>query len=212
MTQYRNQQKKVAESIPYGLVPPTRFSLRMLRSCALLALFSPLLVSAHRVPENQIDPCKIQVGYEQIHITAYVPTVYRAKQFCGSIPKPAATQLVFDYIGKKLRNHTLEFEVTKEPEGTRVFYREPTTNITGTMTAPIDFNRFGSGNYRVRITILHKGKRLDSYLPLQVGADSGFSGGLFKFFLFLALLAGAYYFIKHKGLLDRYLTHDRNKR
>ena len=170
----------------------------------MIILLIPGIVSAHRVAENRIDPCKIQVGYEQIHITAYIPTLFQARQFCQTIPGPGPTQLVFDYVGKKLRNITLEFEVTKEPEGKRVFYQEPIKNITGTMSASIDFSKYGSGDYLAHITILHKGKRLDTHLPLQVGKDNGSSWGIILFLLFLVLLAASLYYTQRKGLLDQF--------
>lgn len=172
--------------------------------CALITLVMPALVWAHRGAENQIDPCQIQVGYEPIHMTAYTPVLTKARQYCQTIPGLGQTQLVFDYVGKKLKHITLEFEVTKEPEGKRVFYQEPIKNTTGTMNAAIDFSQYGAGDYKVRITIVHKGKRLDTYLPLQIGMDSGASVGMGLFLLLLALLAAAYYFIKYKGLLEQY--------
>ena len=163
---------------------------------------------SHRVAENQVDPCQIQVGYEPIHITAYTPVLTKARQYCQTIPGLGQTQLVFDYVGKKLKHIMLEFEVTKEPEGKRVFYQEPIKNTTGTMNAAIDFSQYGAGDYKVRITIVHKGKRLDAYLPLQIGMGSGAFGGVGIFLLFLALLAAAYYFIKHKGLYKQYFKGD----
>lgn len=175
----------------------------ILQICTLIILIMPTMVWSHRVADNQIDPCQIQVGYEPIHITAYTPILTKAKQYCQNIPGLGQTQLVFDYVGKKLKYITLEFEVTKEPEGKRVFYQEPIKNIHGTMNAAIDFSQYGAGQYKVRITIVHKGKRLDTFLPLQVGMDSGNSSGMGMLLMLLAVLATAYYFLIYKGLLDR---------
>lgn len=47
-----------------------------------------------------------------------------AEDFCGNIPDTGTlTQLVFDYQDVRYRNRAVEFEVTKEPEGTRVFFQ-----------------------------------------------------------------------------------------
>jgi hypothetical protein len=40
---------------------------------------------------------------------------------------------VIDYEGKKLRHTTVEFEVTKEPAGTRVYYHSPEQITKGTI-------------------------------------------------------------------------------
>ena len=71
------------------------------------------------------------------------------------------------------------------------------------MNAAIDFSQYGAGQYKVRITIVHKDKRLDTFLPLQIGMDSGNSSGMGMLLMLLAVLATAYYFLIYKGLLDQ---------
>ena len=96
-------------------------------SISLLLIISALFPSsvyAHRGAVEEIDPCRIRVGYERIHFTAYTPTISGRKEYCNSIPHLGPTNLVFDYEGKKLRDVTVGFEITKEPEGTRVFFKE----------------------------------------------------------------------------------------
>jgi hypothetical protein len=107
------------------------------------------------------------------------------------------TNLVFDYEGKSLRNLTVEFEVTKEPEGTRVFYQEPTKIKTGTVNGVVDFSKFGAGNYLAHVAIVHKDKSLDSHIPFSVGLEEESSDNLpIKSLFLVALIAAVVYFLK----------------
>lgn len=198
----RTVSKMSPKNVKFPQLQLNWLATRTLQVFAVIILTIPPEVSAHRVPENQPDPCKIQVGYEPIHMTAYTPVQTKAQQFCQNIPNLGQTQLVFDYLGKKLKHIPLEFEVTKEPGGQRVFYQKPIENTTGTMNIAIDTRQYGAGEYRVRITIVHKGKRLDTFLPLQIGMGSSSSAGMILILLVIAILATLYYLIKYKELLD----------
>ena len=68
------------------------------------------------------------------HHTAYQPKAYPAEEFCGNIPDAnSLTQLVFDYQDQRYRDRAIEFEVTKEPEGKRVFFQEAKKHKSGTV-------------------------------------------------------------------------------
>ena len=143
----------------------------------ILIMVLPTVVYGHRPihgESNEIDACRIKVGYERIHFSAYTPTLTGSQNYCEAIPDIGPTNLVFDYEGKKLRNVTIEFEITKEPEGSRVFYQEPKKIKTGTVNALVDFSSYGAGNYLAHVTIVHKGKKLDQHIPFSVGLDQGF--------------------------------------
>ncbi|MGZ8159257.1 MAG: hypothetical protein ACXWT1_18770 [Methylobacter sp.] len=141
----------------------------------LSALFLSVSFSApsysHRGALDEIDVCRIRVGTEKIHFTAYTPTFTQSEGFCRFIPNVGLTNLIFDYEGKKLRDVSIEFEVTKEPEGTRIFYLEPQKTKTGSVKADIDFSKYGAGDYLAHVTIVHDGEKLDTHLPFVVGAE-----------------------------------------
>ncbi|MDO9049427.1 MAG: hypothetical protein Q7U66_17050 [Methylobacter sp.] len=141
----------------------------------LSALFLSMSFSApsysHRGALDEVDVCRIRVGTEKIHFTAYTPTFTQSEGFCRFIPNVGLTNLIFDYEGKKLRDVSIEFEVTKEPEGTRIFYQEPQKAKTGTVKADIDFSKYGAGDYLAHVTIVHDGEKLDTHLPFVVGAE-----------------------------------------
>lgn len=99
-------------------------------------IFGILLPSAgyaHRGAIDEVDPCRIKVGNEWVHFTAYTPMLTGGKGHCKAIPQAGLTNLVFDYEGQQLRHVTVEFEITKEPEGTRIYYQEPQKILSGTV-------------------------------------------------------------------------------
>lgn len=140
----------------------------------ILALACLLLgnAHAHRGAAEEVDNCNARVGFERVHLTAYTPTLSGNLEYCNIIPGVGPTKLVFDYEGKSLRHVSVEFEITKEPDGTRVFYREPQKVKTGTANLSVDFSRYGAGNYLAHIAIVDKDKRLDTHIPFSVGLES----------------------------------------
>lgn len=141
----------------------------------LTALFLSMSFSApsysHRGAPDEVDVCRIKVGTEVVHFTAYTPTFTQTQGYCRFIPNVGLTNLIFDYEGKKLRDLSIEFEVTKEPEGTRIFHQEPQKIKTGTVKADIDFSKYGAGDYLAHVTIVHDGEKQDTHLPFVVGAE-----------------------------------------
>jgi hypothetical protein len=170
---------------------------RALGLFGLLTVALPSAVYAHRGASSEVDACNILVGHERVHFTAYTPTFSNNKGYCQSIPHLGATNLVFDYEGKSLRNLTVEFEVTKEPEGTRVFYQEPKKIKSGTVNGVVDFSKFGAGNYLAHIAIVHKDKSIDSHIPFSVGLEEESSANLpIKSLFIVMLIAAVVYLMK----------------
>lgn len=126
---------------------------------------------AHRGPADEVDTCRIRVGPEVIHFTAYTPTFTQGTGYCQQIPNIGPTNLVFDYEGHKLRDLTVEFEITKEPEGTRIFHQEPKRIKTGTVNATVDFSQYGAGDYLAHVTTVHEGEKQDTHLPFSIGVE-----------------------------------------
>ena len=99
-------------------------------SCLVLLglVFSTSLWAHGGAAGTDTDQCKFELEPSHwIHYTAYQPVAYSAEEFCGKLPAlDTKTQLVFDYQDMRYRNMTIEFEVTKEPEGTStwVFLRD----------------------------------------------------------------------------------------
>lgn len=175
---------------------------------ACIGLFGLLTVAlsstayAHRGATDEVDTCNILVGHERVHFTAYTPT-FNYKEYCQSIPHVGTTNLVFDYEGKTLRNLTVEFEVTKEPEGIRVFYLEPTKIKSGTVNSTVDFSKFGAGNYLVHVAIVHKDKSIDNHIPLSIGLEPEPSDNLpLKALFILSLIVAIFYLMKHAARKD----------
>lgn len=140
-------------------------------SLLFLALLFPASSYAHRGAKGEIDTCRISVGKEVIHFSAYTPTLAPGKSFCHIIPEIGPTDLVIDYEGKNLRRTTVEFEVTKEPEGSRIYYHSPEKISKGSIDAKIDFSQHGAGNYLLHVTVIDKGETIDSHLAFSVGIE-----------------------------------------
>ena len=168
----------------------------------VFAVLLPTSVSAHRGAIGEIDDCRIRVGSERVHFTAYTPTLTPGKEYCKTIPQLGPTNLVFDYEGKELRNLTVEFEITKEPEGTRIFYQEPKTNKTGTVNGLVDFSQYGAGDYLAHVTIVHNGEKLDAHLPFKAGIEEKSYTGLIKIAFFIALFLAIFLMIRKAKTSD----------
>lgn len=162
---------------------------QMLLSVLFLSIALPSTVNAHRGVSTGLDTCRIPVGDEVIHFTAYTPES-GGTGLCRIIPTVSLTDLVFDYEGQKLRKTTVEFEITKEPEGTQVFYQAPEKIKKGSVDAKVDFRKHGPGNYLAHITIDYKGEKLDSHLPFSVGLEAQDSGppGFVSFLIAILVL------------------------
>ncbi|MGR9013092.1 MAG: hypothetical protein ACU83U_05555 [Gammaproteobacteria bacterium] len=157
-------------------------------SALLLSLSFSAPSYSHRGAPNEVDICRIRVGTERIHFSAYTPEFTQSESFCRFIPNVGMTNLVFDYEGKKLRDVSIEFEVTKEPEGTRIFYQEPQKIKTGTVRADIDFAKYGAGDYLAHVTIAHDGEKLDTHLPFVVGAEEAAAPWVLYLFMLVAIV------------------------
>lgn len=120
------------------------------------------------------DQCRIPVGDQWVHFTAYVPSVTGDVDYCANIPFLGKTNLVFDYEGVKLRKMKVEYEVTREPEGKRVFYSEPKAYRSGTINKVLDFNKLGAGKYLIHVALVpESGKKVDAHIGFEVGAGEG---------------------------------------
>ncbi len=179
---------------------------RIFKSCVVgvFMLFGILLPAtsawAHGGVSIKIDSCRIPIQDQWVHFTAYTPLVTADTEYCDKIPDVAAkTNLVFDYVGKKLRKLTIEFEITKEPEGTVVYHQDPKTHGTGTVNAVVDFTRYGAGDYLAHVTLISDSDKIDAHLPFTVGKGSGGSlGGVNLVIIVLLLgivLAAVYSFV-----------------
>ncbi len=166
---------------------PLLLSLLIL-SLLIVGFLLPSTGYAHRGAIDEVDPCRIKVGNEWVHFTAYTPEVTAGKGYCNNIPQVGMTNLVFDYEGKELRHVSVEFEITKEPEGTRVFYQEPKKILTGTVNGVVDFGKFGPGDYLAHVTIIDKGEKIDKHVPFSVGMGDDSEGGMMPFLILVLVL------------------------
>jgi hypothetical protein len=135
----------------------------------LLMFILPNTANAHRGAKGEVDTCRVSIGKEVVHFSAYTPRASGGRSFCHAIPNVELTHLVIDYEGKKLRHTTVEFEVTKEPEGTRIFYQKPEMIKKGSINVIVDFSQYGAGDYLTHISLVNQNETIDAHLPFSVG-------------------------------------------
>jgi hypothetical protein len=179
------KKKLLTSATDFSRIPHV---LKLAISVLIFAFLLPTTVSAHRVGIDVVDDCRIRIGNESVHFTAYTPTLTPGKEYCKTIPQLGPTNLVFDYEGKELRDLSIEFEITKEPEGTRIFYQEPNTHSTGNVNGVIDFSQYGAGDYMVHVTMVNNGEKIDNHIPFQVGFEETSYTGIAKIAFFLLML------------------------
>jgi hypothetical protein len=139
------------------------------------------------------DQCKIEIQGEWVHYTAYQPFKSAGTEFCENIPElNTPTNLVFDYIGSKLRKMQVEFEITKEPEGTRIYYQEASAHQTGTINATVTFKE--KGKYLIHVKLIpDTGEPVDAHIGFSVGGGAKTSMGMIG--IYLLFLLGALYIL-----------------
>lgn len=172
-------------------------------------VFSSVLWAHGGAAGTDTDQCKFELEPGHwIHYTAYQPQAYPAEEFCGNLPDSTTmTQLVFDYQDVRYRDMNIEFEVTKEPEGKRVFFQEAAKHKSGTVVLNLPNGVPEAGQYLIHITLVPDaadvakiGKdRLDVHMGFKAGAGQQTSTSgylLYAFFLF----AGLYIlYLSHAG-------------
>ena len=148
------------------------------------------------------DQCKFELEKDHwLHYTAYQPKAYPAEEFCGNLPDiNTLTQLVFDYQDQRYKGMAIEFEVTKEPEGKRVYFLESKKHKSGTVVLDLPNGVAEPGKYLIHITLLQdNGERLDAHMSFKAGAGQPVSKGSIGVYalVFFGLLYLAY--LSHSG-------------
>lgn len=169
-------------------------------------LFSSVLWAHGGAAGTDTDQCKFELEPDHwLHYTAYQPNAYPGDEFCGSLPDTGTlTQLVFDYQDVRYRNMAVEFEVTKEPEGTRVFFREAKKQRSGTVVLSLQNGVPEAGKYLIHITLLKdNGERLDAHMGFKAGTGAPASTGSMLMYL-LIVFAGLYvFYLSNEGFKNK---------
>ena len=156
-------------------------------------VFSASLWAHGGAAGTDTDQCKFELEPSHwIHYTAYQPKAYPAEEFCGNLPDVnTETQLVFDYQDMRYRKMAVEFEVTKEPEGSRIFFQPAQKHKSGTVNLDLPNGVPEVGKYLIHITLVpDQGERLDAHMSFQAGKGQQVSRNsmlLYAFFAFAGL-------------------------
>jgi hypothetical protein len=159
---------------------------------AFAVLFSTSVWAHGGAKGTDTDQCKFELEPDHwIHYTAYQPNAFPAEEFCANIPRENETLiLVFDYQDQKYKDNTVEFEVTKEPEGTRVFFLPGAKHKKGTVELKLPNGVPEPGNYLIHITLVpDQGERKDVHMAFKAGGGKGASNSQMFIYLILGLAA-----------------------
>lgn len=157
-------------------------------------IFSASLWAHGGAAGTDTDQCKFELEPTHwIHYTAYQPKAFPAEEFCGKLPAlNSTTQLVFDYQDLRYKNMAVEFEVTKEPEGTRVFFLPSAKHKKGSVNLELPNGVPEAGKYLIHITLVpDKGERLDAHMGFTAGGGQATSNSSILLYVFFAF-AGLY--------------------
>ena len=157
-------------------------------------------VMAHGGVAIDLDTCRIEVDGHWVHFTAYTPATTADTEYCKDIPDVGLTNIVFDYEGKALRRMTVDFEITKEPEGNTVYKKQGVTVKTGTLNLPVDFTATGDGKYLAHVTLHNEGKTIDAHNNFVVGSGSYASGIDTSTFVMLIAVGGVAFYLFWPGM------------
>ncbi len=157
----------------------------------LAVLFSASIWAHGGAKGTDTDQCKFELEKDHwIHYTAYQPNAFPAEEFCADIPRDKEMLiLVFDYQDQKYKDDTVEFEVTKEPEGTRVFFMEGAKHKKGTVELKLPNGVPEPGKYLIHITLVpDQGERKDVHMAFKAGGGPAMSSS--SKFMYLVGIVG----------------------
>jgi hypothetical protein len=178
------------------------------KGCLVLLglLFSASLWAHGGAAGTDTDQCKFELEPGHwLHYTAYQPNAYPAEDFCANIPRAnETTLLVFDYQDMKYRDMSVEFEVTKEPEGTSVFKLPAAKHKKGTVELKLPNGVPEAGKYLIHITLVpDSGDRLDAHMGFKAGGGEAVSKNSILLYVFFAF-AGLYVvYLSHAGFKSK---------
>jgi len=181
---------------------------KVLAAAGLLAAsLMPITAWSHGGASVDTDQCRVQVGSQLVHFTAYQPQLTGTTEYCNNIPELGQSTIVFDYEGKALREMTVEFEITKEPEGTRFYYEPPATHSKGTFNTMLNFTE--AGKYLVHVTLVNENQKVDAHIPFTVGRGAAGVPTSTIVVVLTLLVAGLYILYLSnagfKGVVDKFI-------
>jgi hypothetical protein len=176
-------------------------------SLALLGLLFSASIWAHGgAAGTDTDQCKFELEPSHwLHYTAYQPNAFPAEDFCANLPRAnEMTLLVFDYQDMRYRNMSVEFEVTKEPEGTSIFKLPAAKHAKGTVELKLPNGVPEAGQYLIHITLVpDSGNRLDAHMGFKAGGGQAVSKNSMLLYVLFAV-AGLYVvYLSHAGFKSK---------
>ena len=115
--------------------------------------------------------CRLQLDNHLVSFTAYQPQLTGNSPYCTEIPETGNISVVFDLEDKALRDIPVEFEITKEKDGSRIMYQPAAKMPTGVFNRTLNITDIG--DYIARVSLVEDGKKHEARLKFHVAEKHG---------------------------------------
>ena len=115
--------------------------------------------------------CRLQLDTHLVSFTAYQPQLTGNSPYCTEIPETGTISVVFDLEDKALRDIPVEFEITREKDGSRIMHQPPGKILNGVFNRTLNITEMG--DYIARVSLVENGKKHEAHLKFHVAEEHG---------------------------------------
>jgi hypothetical protein len=115
--------------------------------------------------------CRLQLDTHLVSFTAYQPQLTGNSPYCTEIPETGTISVVFDLEDKALRDIPVEFEITREKDGSRIMHQPPGKILNGVFNRTLNITEMG--DYIAKVSLVENGKKHEAHLKFHVAEEHG---------------------------------------
>jgi hypothetical protein len=115
--------------------------------------------------------CRLQLDTHLVSFTAYQPQLTGNSPYCTEIPETGNISVVFDLEDKALRDIPVEFEITREKDGSRIMHQPPGKILNGVFNRTLNITEMG--DYIAKVSLVENGKKHEAHLKFHVAEEHG---------------------------------------
>jgi hypothetical protein len=115
--------------------------------------------------------CRLQLDTHLVSFTAYQPQLTGNSPYCTEIPETGNISVVFDLEDKALRDIPVEFEITREKDGSRIMHQPPGKILNGVFNRTLNITEMG--DYIAKVSLVENDKKHEAHLKFHVAEEHG---------------------------------------
>lgn len=115
--------------------------------------------------------CRLQLDTHLVSFTAYQPQLTGNSPYCTDIPETGTISVVFDLEDKALRDIPVEFEITREKDGSQIMHQPPGKILNGVFNRTLNITDVG--DYIAKVSLVENGKKHEAHLKFHVAEAHG---------------------------------------